>query len=510
MSSLIAYWRQGEATQNFGDFLAQYLFEELFLPVARYAAPAYLIGSVIADFLVPAAAGDHAPPAIFWGCGARDETGLSAEAAERARILSVRGPLTASALRLGATVPQGDPALLLPALYTPKPDSARAGRTICLPHFWDRRTDAELRELSGCNQVLRTNLPNERQRLLELVDAIAASDFVLSASLHGAIVAAAYGRPFAFWHNGHLDLPFKWADTAALLSIPTIFATNLMEAKRAYRDQISPSLRLPRLTPLLTNAPFPLRPEAVLRILAFDLAPEMRRAPLELSSSLRPDGVAVRDLLLERNRCAAEVQMAAHRAERLLGQSQADATAQRDAAEMARARCEILAEEVTRGRQFQAAIAAQVAPFSDGPDDNLVARTERLLIVLREARDAADAEMARMRDEADAADLELAALRHDIGELERSRDRFVAEREEAWSVAQATALRLETLEAMESRMREELRAAEIRGNYETGLLREARQAGRAMAVQLAAGQDEMAQIDTLWRASERKVVVLGR
>jgi glycosyltransferase involved in cell wall biosynthesis len=274
----IRYWLQGQSIQNFGDFLTEFLLERLFLPYGMKARAFHLIGSCIDDvfFDDPLKQGSIDTPeeyaarrVVFWGCGIRKPGGLSDENRQRAEILAVRGPLTRSALMLGNSVPLGDPAFLLPAIH--QPTHSHSGKTICIPHFNDKRSDSEIIALSGCDSILRPNMPNNRDRLLHFIDSIVAADFVLASSLHGAIVAAAYNRPFAFWDSGCTDLPFKWMDLAELVSIPCKFAKTLKEGVELYSSDISPNYKRPKLWPLLTSAPFVVRSEALIRVLRYDL-----------------------------------------------------------------------------------------------------------------------------------------------------------------------------------------------------------------------------------------------
>ena len=266
----IWHWRQDEDIKNFGDYLADFLTEELFEPISWHEGTVHVIGSVIADFLVPDAdvddQGRPLPKVVFWGCGARDENGLSEDRMARSTILAVRGPLTASALKLGGSKPQGDIAFFLPALYTPKRSRITSGKAVCIPHFWDPRPDETFLG-TGCSVVLRTNILGGNAEIRRLIDAIASAEFVLTASLHGAVAAAAYGVPFAFWDNGHVDLPFKWKDLAAYLSIPPTFYTSLEEARKGYEEDIRPALVLPSLGAFLASAPFPIRQDAFAKIL---------------------------------------------------------------------------------------------------------------------------------------------------------------------------------------------------------------------------------------------------
>jgi glycosyltransferase involved in cell wall biosynthesis len=274
----VRYWLQGQPIQNFGDFLTEFFLERLFLPYGMKARAFHIIGSCMDDifFDPPLKEGSIdtqeeyvARRVVFWGCGIRKPDSLGDENRQRSEILSVRGPLTRSALRLGDSIPLGDPAFFLPALY--KPAALPPGKSVCVPHFKDQRSDAELIELSGCASIIRPNMPNSKDRLLRFIDGIVASDFVLASSFHGALVAAAYGRPFAFWDNGVIDLPFKWADFSELVSIPCKFAKSLKEAMELYGSEISPNYTPPRLWPLLASAPFAIKPDALIKVLRYDL-----------------------------------------------------------------------------------------------------------------------------------------------------------------------------------------------------------------------------------------------
>ena len=278
--SKVNYWLKGAAEQNFGDFLSAYLRDRIFLPIGVRAGQFRLIGSAIADFIVKevAAPADADPldrRVAFWGCGMRDPTSLTRASRDQTIICGVRGPLSRDALRLPADTPMVDPGLLMPALYTPAPCPQTAGRSVAIPHFHDRRDSALLLGMAGADLVLRPNLANDTSAMLAIVDAIAAADFVLSASLHGAIIAAAYGVKFAYWDNGHLDLPFKWDDFAASVAIPSVFAATVAEGRRVHADMIAPALRLPALWPLLAVAPLAVRPEAALAVATYEGTPDL-------------------------------------------------------------------------------------------------------------------------------------------------------------------------------------------------------------------------------------------
>jgi hypothetical protein len=270
----VDYWLKDQSEQNFGDSLTNFFLEEVFTGDAIRVPACRIIGSTIADFVVEQDLGPAGPedngPLVFWGAGLRDVNSLSLRAQARCVFAGVRGPLTRARLGLGPSIPIGDPAHMLPALYQPLPSPNFQSKSICMPHFHDRRADEILLAISKAEAVLRPNISPGISNIKRVIDAICAGDFVLSASLHGAIVAASYGKPFCFWNPGHIDLPFKWHDFAASINIGAIFARTVEEGRRFYESDIRPRLCLPKLLPILKAAPFFVKPSALLKVAVAD------------------------------------------------------------------------------------------------------------------------------------------------------------------------------------------------------------------------------------------------
>lgn len=113
------------------------------------------------------------------------------------KIHSVRGPLTRGVLlRHGIDCPEryGDPALLLPLFHRPerRPD----GPVVLVPHANTLPSPA-FRSLA-CALDARVVDVVRFGRWTDVIDQIAGASFVLSESLHGLIVAEAYGVPSAW------------------------------------------------------------------------------------------------------------------------------------------------------------------------------------------------------------------------------------------------------------------------------------------------------------------------
>ncbi|WP_122464911.1 MULTISPECIES: polysaccharide pyruvyl transferase family protein [Brevundimonas] len=130
---------------------------------------------------------------------------------EPARIHAVRGWRTFKELRkLGWTAPRvfGDPASLLPRFYAPRLREDLRDKVVLVPHY--------------SHKPLFTGLADSRFHTVEVqdqpdvvVDQIASAQCVLSTSLHGVIVAQAYGVPWVWLRikeAGLIGGDFKFED----------------------------------------------------------------------------------------------------------------------------------------------------------------------------------------------------------------------------------------------------------------------------------------------------------
>ncbi len=271
--SRITYSVIGAPTQNFGDYLPELLAKEFILHPRVEADIFRLIGSVIDNAWILRdlrhTIGLQSGHIVFWCCGMRTGEPLDPKVQAMCSFFGVRGPLTRNSLGMPPATAMGDPGLLAPLFHKPRVLPGYANRPVCIPHFYDPKPANELLKSSGADVVLRPEIPATEQALREILDKIANASFVLTGSLHGAIIACAYGRPFAFWDNGHVDIPFKWSDFASSVNIPCVFVRNVKEGWEAYRD-FAPQIRIPPLAPILEVCPFVVRPSALLRALCHD------------------------------------------------------------------------------------------------------------------------------------------------------------------------------------------------------------------------------------------------
>jgi len=270
----VSYFIKGAPEQNFGDYLPEIFCKALFLYPKVDVDVFRLVGSVITEQWIKRdlrlANGLVSGQVAFWGCGMRDATPIPPSLLDHCLFLGVRGPATRDALGLPKDTVLGDPGLLAPLFHEARPHPETSGRTICIRHVHDNRSDAELLEMAGTDLLLSPVIPASESALREIIDKIVSADFVLTASLHGAIIACAYGTPFCFWDNGLVDIPFKWEDFAWSVGIEARFVRTLEEGRRVYEESYRPNIVIPRLSDILNVAPFTVRPSMTVKALAHD------------------------------------------------------------------------------------------------------------------------------------------------------------------------------------------------------------------------------------------------
>lgn len=288
------YWGESRPIVNLGDLLVPRLLDALgFAAVPRAAADAEVVNPgrcllAIGSLLTERDIARIGTPVDVWGCGWKG-AGSEPAAGRDIRYFAVRGPHSAARLGLGADVALGDPALLVPQLL--KVSAARHGRALVIPHF--SRLAAmhatQRKQATGCDDllsplVLRRPLPHALATLSPKTTAalayrrlrfgiptcdldtalarIAGARFVLTGSLHGAILAQAFGVPWACYDDGYLDAPAKWSDWGAYLGIDIDAVATRAEGERWWarcgsRGQVRDlaSLRLAFPYPALPSSP---------------------------------------------------------------------------------------------------------------------------------------------------------------------------------------------------------------------------------------------------------------
>jgi len=186
-NSVKVFWYK--SIQNFGDSINPILIELLTGKKAVWVNPLYYrkkhvlpVGSILST------ANSHS---VVWGSGFLSEED---ECVERpAEVRAVRGPGSRQKLLEGGIECPGvfgDPALLLPKVY--RPTIEKAHRLGIVAHYADANNDW-LKGLENEEGVTLLNV--QEPDPLRFIDEVLSCEKIASSSLHGIILADAYGIP---------------------------------------------------------------------------------------------------------------------------------------------------------------------------------------------------------------------------------------------------------------------------------------------------------------------------
>ncbi|BEN00752.1 polysaccharide pyruvyl transferase family protein [Serratia sp. CY54039] len=206
MRKRVFWWEPKDGIPNAGDHLAKVIVEQMLILQDKEimdkkssSNKLLSIGSVM-HF---ANQGD-----CVWGTGVNGKIPLDKLNFSRLDVRAVRGPKTRKVLQdKGIDVPEvyGDPALLLPSIFSKKilEDARLQREVLVIPH---------MNEDMGKYEKYRHMLCSPRQGALNFTRRIVNSSFVISSSLHGVIIAEAYGIPAIFLDGESGESMFKYDD----------------------------------------------------------------------------------------------------------------------------------------------------------------------------------------------------------------------------------------------------------------------------------------------------------
>ena len=187
---------------NFGDQLVGPILkwicnEDIKWVDSQYNGKLLCVGSELALNL-------KKPNDVIWGYGAKLPRNIKIP--PETKVLALRGPNTALLVQGCQCKVFGDPALFTPRFYNP--EGMKKIYDICvIPHF----TDAQYFNIND-PKIKVVDILSDKW---ELINNMHRSNLILSTSLHGCIVAEAYGFPVVWIKpKGSIvgGLEFKWND----------------------------------------------------------------------------------------------------------------------------------------------------------------------------------------------------------------------------------------------------------------------------------------------------------
>lgn len=143
--------------------------------------------------------------AVIWGSGIHTLNSVKNTFQRRKStkydVRAVRGPVTKAILESFGydckNVVYGDPAIVMPKIYSPKPKVKKYKCTLIL--HWATKDKEKHAESYHCISIQTDDYES-------FIDEIVASELIVSSSLHGIILAETYGVPAVFLNeNGHMN-----------------------------------------------------------------------------------------------------------------------------------------------------------------------------------------------------------------------------------------------------------------------------------------------------------------
>lgn len=179
------WWMKTPYPGNLGDILNPYIVEKVSGRPPRFVSRGYgilAIGSTI-RFAIDRT--------LVWGTGSSRRT---QELCPDSKYFAVRGPITAQLVKESGAehLPQafGDPALLLPRYYHPIVKKTHKLGIVDHLVFGSQPVSGDVRSIS----LARVGY----KEIEEFIDEMLSCEKIISTSLHGVIIAAAYGIPVQY------------------------------------------------------------------------------------------------------------------------------------------------------------------------------------------------------------------------------------------------------------------------------------------------------------------------
>ncbi len=255
MNRRVYWWTEGceghpEGFENFGDALNPLILDLAHVKQYEWSPPAD------AEFVIAGSILEHLPRTGWTGtvCGAGQMHEKTRIDMRNANVLGVRGKLTLERLRMRPSkkrnVVLGDPALMVPAWI--RQYQARWDVAI-VPHW----RDTELAKRYPHIRCIDVRRPPQ-----QVVEEIAKCKRIIASSLHGIIVADAYGiprqaelPPAAMEDFKHEGGDFKWRDYQSIYSDTDPHFGELWKAPHEEVHRIQHDLRVMMANAMGTTPP---------------------------------------------------------------------------------------------------------------------------------------------------------------------------------------------------------------------------------------------------------------
>ena len=255
---MIHYWQpEGDQRVNFGDYIGPYIYERLCQGVTLTDDEVFIsVGTYIQDTVLKSYDNKRK---IIWGSGIGYNSRVDKNKIRQYNDLEihlVRGPLTAR--QLDIDVHMGDPALLMPIFIKRR---YQKNKVLYIPHWKTFDVVSNIYELHNLVKADQVLCPLVYPGQFEgLIDEIASASFVLTNSLHGAIIAQAYNVPWAPCRTRREHRPdsTKWQDWLMYLDIQGLPEfTSDYQGGLTWWNKYKNKIQKPRIEEIISSFPFP-------------------------------------------------------------------------------------------------------------------------------------------------------------------------------------------------------------------------------------------------------------
>lgn len=198
-----SFKKNGKKYYNVGDYLSKIVFEML---MKHFGINSYWTGKTKCIAHIGSIIQFLGQNCVIYGSGFLFRWAMPQFARKKLKldIRAVRGPLTREVLlELGYSVPEiyGDPAILLPLFY--HPEITKNKEFIVIPH------ESHYKEYKNKPYPVVSTLTNDWK---SFINNILSAKLVISSSLHGIIIAEAYGIPAIFLDETENSDQLKYDD----------------------------------------------------------------------------------------------------------------------------------------------------------------------------------------------------------------------------------------------------------------------------------------------------------
>lgn len=184
-----AWWEPVPLPGNFGDVITPYLVRHVSNGECAFIHKLATQKHLVATGSIAKSASTGA---IVWGSGIIDNTDVLSP---HAIWKSVRGPITSKALYDQTNIKVtnfGDPSLLMPKFFSPNVE--KKYKYGIVPHYIDKELPPQLFNFKSC-KLIDILCSDDDQSIENKIKEILECEYIISSSLHGIIIAHAYGIP---------------------------------------------------------------------------------------------------------------------------------------------------------------------------------------------------------------------------------------------------------------------------------------------------------------------------